>query len=108
MSYARFRRRLEAFLAVADVRIDGDRPWDIQVHNEALFPRVFAEGTMGFGESYMEGWWDCERLDECFFRMWRYFLMCAAGGFRARMQQIWQIVFSVNGLPDGYAPKDIR
>lgn len=71
MSYARFRKRLEALLAVADVRIDGDRPWDIRVHDEALFPRVFAEGTMGFGESYMEGWWDCERLDEMTFRVGR-------------------------------------
>ena len=71
MSYARFRRRLEALLAIADVRIDGDRPWDIQVHDEALFPRLFAEGTMGFGEGYMEGWWDCERLDEMAFRVGR-------------------------------------
>ena len=71
MSYSRFRKRLEALLAVADVRIDGDRPRDIQVHNEALFPRVFSEGTMGFGEGYMDGWWDCERLDEMAFRVGR-------------------------------------
>lgn len=51
-------------MAFADVRVDGSRPWDIQVHNEEFFPRVFAYGSVGFGESYMEGWWDCEQIDE--------------------------------------------
>src|ERR1043165_2128973 len=51
-------------LAFADVRIDGDRPWDIQVHDQRFFSRVLASGTLGFGESYMEGWWDCDELDE--------------------------------------------
>lgn len=46
--------------------------------------------------------------DDRFFRMWRFFLLCAAGGFRSRLQQIWQIVFSIKGLPEGYSPADIR
>ena len=64
MSSPRFRKRLEELLAIADIRIDGDRLWDIRVHNEEFFPRMFADGSMGFGESYMDGWWDCEQLDE--------------------------------------------
>ena len=51
-------------LACADIRIDGTRPWDIQVHDRHFFNRVLASGTLGFGESYMEGWWDCVALDE--------------------------------------------
>jgi cyclopropane-fatty-acyl-phospholipid synthase len=58
------RDRAEELLALADVAINGDRPWDIQVHNEHLYARVMAEGELGLGESYMDGWWDCERLDE--------------------------------------------
>lgn len=54
--------------ALADIRLDGSRPWDIQVHNDKFFNRVLAEGTLGFGESYMDGWWDCEALDEMLFR----------------------------------------
>ncbi|MXW35473.1 MAG: cyclopropane fatty acyl phospholipid synthase [Chloroflexi bacterium] len=78
MTWTRFRRRLEALLAIADVRIDGDRPWDIQVHDEALFPRMFSDGPMGFGEGYMDGWWDCEQLDEmtcrvCQAELYRHF-----------------------------------
>ncbi|MFV1981500.1 MAG: cyclopropane fatty acyl phospholipid synthase [Rhodothermia bacterium] len=58
-------------LAQIDIRIGGDRPWDIQVHNDELYSRVLAEGSLGLGESYMERWWDCERLDEFFFRVIR-------------------------------------
>jgi len=63
------RQTVERLLSLADVRIDGDRPWDIQVHDEAFYARVLAEGALGLGESYMDGWWDCERLDELFRRV---------------------------------------
>src|SRR5437660_4122665 len=51
-------------LACAVIRIDGTRPWDIRVHDRHFFNRVLASGTLGFGESYMDGWWDCDALDE--------------------------------------------
>jgi cyclopropane-fatty-acyl-phospholipid synthase len=51
-------------LACADIRINGTRPWDIQVHDRRFFSRVLGSGTLGFGESYMDGWWDCDALDE--------------------------------------------
>jgi len=57
-------RRVAELLAVADVRAGGDRPWDIRVHDERLWARVLAHGSLGLGESYMDGWWDSERLDE--------------------------------------------
>ena len=55
-------------LAHADIRVNGERPWDIHVHDKRFFRRVMAHGTMGFGESYMEGWWDCADLEELCFR----------------------------------------
>jgi cyclopropane-fatty-acyl-phospholipid synthase len=58
------REAVENLLRAADIEIDGVRPWDIQVRDERFFARVFAGGTLGFGESYMDGWWDCEALDE--------------------------------------------
>ncbi|MFB6212743.1 MAG: cyclopropane fatty acyl phospholipid synthase [Candidatus Magasanikbacteria bacterium] len=48
----------------ADIRINGNRPWDIQVHNNDFYSRILSQGTLGLGESYMDGWWDCERVDE--------------------------------------------
>jgi cyclopropane-fatty-acyl-phospholipid synthase len=53
-------------LSTADVKIDGDRPWDIKVHNDRLYSRVIAGGSLALGESYMQGWWDSEALDEFF------------------------------------------
>lgn len=55
-------------LASADIRINGDRPWDIHVHNEDLYRRALRQGTLGAGEAYMEGWWDCEQMDEMFYK----------------------------------------
>lgn len=82
-------------LSSADIRVNGDRPWDIQVHDPRFFARVLASGTLGFGESYMDGWWDCEALDE----------MCAraigAGlenHFTLRLPNLWALLsaFFVN------------
>lgn len=59
----------ETLLAEAGVAINGKNPWDIQVHNSALFSRVLRSGTLGLGEAYMDGWWDAEKLDEFFYRV---------------------------------------
>jgi len=61
---ARWRSTVEALLARADVQINGRRPWDIQVHNERFYSRVLAGADLGFGESYMDGDWDSDQLDE--------------------------------------------
>lgn len=68
---------LARILERADVRIGGPRSWDIRVHEPRLFGRVLSHGTVGLGEAYMEGWWDCEALDEFFARIHR-----ARKGFR--------------------------
>ncbi|MGK7926842.1 MAG: cyclopropane fatty acyl phospholipid synthase [Spirulina sp.] len=58
-------------LEKADIQINGSRPWDIQVHNERLYQRVLFHGSLGLGEAYMEGWWDCPQLDQFFVRLLR-------------------------------------
>jgi cyclopropane-fatty-acyl-phospholipid synthase len=65
------KKIIENLLTTADVRINGDRPWDIRVRNEKLYSRILARGSLGLGESYMDGWWDCYQLDEFFFRILR-------------------------------------
>ncbi len=64
-----FRARIEALLALADVRVGGSRPWDLHVHDPRLFRRLLAEGSLGLGEAYMDGWWDAARLDELLERL---------------------------------------
>jgi cyclopropane-fatty-acyl-phospholipid synthase len=51
------------------VDIDGKNPWDIQVHDPRFYSRVVGYGSLGLGESYMEGWWDCPDLGEFFDRL---------------------------------------
>ncbi len=69
MTSSSLRTRAEDLLSLADVEIGGDRPWDIQVHDERVFQRTFAQGTLGLGGAYMDGWWDCPRLDMFFHRV---------------------------------------
>lgn len=42
------------------------------------------------------------RYGERFYRMWKYYLLMSAASFRARSNQLWQIVLSPNGVPGGY------
>ena len=56
-------------LASAGVGTEGAQPWDLKVHDSRAYARMLHEGVMGFGESYMDGWWDCDRLDECFYKL---------------------------------------
>lgn len=67
----KFYLKLQHLLSFANVSINGDNPWDIQVHNRKFFPRVLAEGSLGLGEAYMDGWWNCARLDEFIHRVLR-------------------------------------
>ena len=64
-------RSLQGLLSEADVQINGDRPWDPQVHDERLYRRVLSGGSLAMGEAYMDGWWECEALDRLFYRMLR-------------------------------------
>ncbi|MFN7161037.1 MAG: cyclopropane fatty acyl phospholipid synthase [Candidatus Gracilibacteria bacterium] len=57
------KQLVEKLLSSAGVEINGSHPWDIQVHNENLYARVLKGGTLAFGESYMDGWWDAEEID---------------------------------------------
>lgn len=63
------RTSAQKILGLADIKIDGDRSWDIHAHNEKFFQRLFIQGSLGLGESYMDGWWDAERLDEFFHKV---------------------------------------
>jgi cyclopropane-fatty-acyl-phospholipid synthase len=62
-------RALVRLVQAADVRLNGERPWDIQVRHPELYDWVLSGGSLGFGESYMNGDWESERLDETFYRL---------------------------------------
>ena len=69
------------------------------------------EDLHGFGPDYddtLRAWhqnfesaWEGlkDGYDECFRRMWRYYLLSCVGAFRARRNQVWQMLYSTKGLP---------
>ncbi len=58
------KQTMQDFLNQADIKINGKRPWDIQVNNQGFYSRVLAGGSLALGESYMDGWWECKALDQ--------------------------------------------
>ena len=65
----KYRKIVEEILNLGGIKINGTDPWDIQVHHEGFYKRALTEGELGAGESYMDGWWDAERVDEFIFRI---------------------------------------
>ncbi|WP_300557293.1 cyclopropane fatty acyl phospholipid synthase [Limnohabitans sp. Rim8] len=64
-------RRACDLLATADIRVGGGRPWDMRVRHPDTFDRILTRGSLGLGESYMDGWWDCDHVDEFIARILR-------------------------------------
>jgi len=71
MAVSKYRRFAAKLLNLAGVTINGSQPYDIQVYEENFYRRVFSQGSLGLGESYMDGWWDVPALDEFFYRILR-------------------------------------
>jgi len=89
-------------LASAGITIGGDKPWDIQIHDDRVWARVLRDGTLGAGEAYMEGWWDTPALDQLIDRVMRVRLgetlqknwMIVAHAIRARVLNLQSITRS--------------
>lgn len=63
MSYVLEEKFVTAAFERADIAINGARPWDIRVTDRRFYRRVILQDFLGFGESYMDGWWTCDQLD---------------------------------------------
>ena len=65
----RHEKITKEILGFAGVVINGNNPWDIRIHNKEFYRRAITEGELGFGESYMDGWWDADKVDELIYRI---------------------------------------
>lgn len=55
---------------------------------------------MAWHDNFERAWPELKkRYDERFYRTWRFYLLSSAGGFRARSNQLWQIVMTREGTP---------
>jgi cyclopropane-fatty-acyl-phospholipid synthase len=67
----RANEMVAGLLAESGILVGGSDPWDITVHDERFYTRILRDGTLGFGESYMDGWWDSDALDQTIDRVCR-------------------------------------
>lgn len=61
----------ETVLDLAGVKINGPDKWDIRVLDERFYKRAVTEVELGVGETYMEGWWEADEIDELIYRLVR-------------------------------------
>lgn len=70
------------------------------------FGHYYYQTLMAWHENFCRHWDSLqsknEMYDDRFFRMWEYYLLSCAGSFKARKNQLWQVVLSKNGVPGGY------
>ena len=60
-------------------KANDQRPWDIRVRDRRFFRKVLLGGSIGFGESYMDGWWCCVDVEELLYRLIRSNIERASG-----------------------------
>lgn len=60
---------VQEIFSQANISINGSNPYDIQVKNDQFYERVLRDASIGLGESYMDGWWECDDLVEFFYRL---------------------------------------
>ena len=62
-------KTVDDLLAKAQIKVNGNHPWDMQIHSPRVGNRILRDWSLGLGESYMDGDWDCAALDEFFYRV---------------------------------------
>ena len=107
---------------------ENDHWFDKYVFPNAVVPSVHQIGDAIAGLFVLEDWhnfgldyvrtfsawfeqfdrtWTTSRDDE-FYRMWKYYLLAGAGGFKARRRQLWQLLLSKGGIKDHAATRHPR
>ena len=65
------QRIIDDILELADIRVGGGRPGDPVANDSRVYRRIFGGGSLALGETYMDGGWDCDRLDVFFHKLLR-------------------------------------
>ena len=63
------RQHVKSALSGSGIQLDGAEPWDPQILEPKALVRVLVRGTLGGGEAYADGEWECDSLDELVFRL---------------------------------------
>ena len=80
---------IRGLLALADIEINGNNPYDIQLNDAAFYRCVLSGGPLGLGEAYMDGLWDCEALDDLIYRLLRADLEHSITPLKLLLPVVW-------------------
>jgi len=69
MSVTNLPEFLAEIAQIAGVKFNGKNPWDIQINDERAYSAIISQGSLGFGNAYMEGWWECKEIDSLIYRI---------------------------------------
>ena len=88
MRASRLEAAVRKLLEHTDIRINGNNRWDIQVHDNRFYKRALGEAELGIGESYMDGWWDCDEIDTLICKLLR-------SGLQDVVRRNWSILWPI-------------
>ena len=66
------RQRVHALLEAAGLEANGPGECDPRILDDRFYGRVLRQGSLGLGESYMDGWWTVPSLDGMLYRLMRH------------------------------------
>ncbi len=69
MKLQKFKSFVNEIFSHAGISVNGSHSHDIHIKNDKVYERILRQGSIGFGEAYMDGLWECERLDEFFCKL---------------------------------------
>lgn len=69
----RAEKFIKNFLSEAGIQLNGSRPYDVRICNPKIFQKWMLDPSIIVGEAYMDGWWECDKLDELFFKLFVHY-----------------------------------
>lgn len=98
-THSPIRRKVQGLLAEAGVCVDGPGACDPQIHDDRFYARVMTQGSLGLGESYMDGWWDVASLDGLLVRLMQARLDRRVTGWQAALDGLRGRWFNLQTRP---------
>ena len=82
------RQRVTGLMEAAGIHVGGPADTDPAIHDDRFHGRVLREGSLGLGDSYMDGWWSVRSLDGMLYRLMRHDVDKRVHGLRSRLDDV--------------------